>query len=665
MVAAVLAAASIAGALAADRRAVTLAAHVPEGRQTIAGRVHTDPQPTRRGFAFLLSPTHLRTGGEWRLWRGPRLSVQVDGDVEVAAGRRAWIAGVVRSDPHLRRGDPVAATVSADRVVALGPASDPLFRVGNLLRARVERGLDGFRPDPAAALLSGFLIGDVRDLPGGDENALRRAGLSHFVAVSGSNVALFLAAWWLVAGPFAAGPRARAVLGIAGLAIFVVVTRWEPSVVRAATMAGLVLTGRLVGLPLDAWTALGWAATLLVLISADLTLDPGFQLSVAATAGVIAGARMFAGRRPRWTWALLGATVAAQLAVAPLLLLHFGTLPLLAPVANAVAGPLVAAATTAGGIGVVTGIEPVTRVGVGLATGVLEIARIAAGWPQLDAAGVVVVVGVLALAAVRRVRPLVVLAAAVAVAFGVGWQPGPPPVPTAVFLDVGQGDAALLLGRAGEVILVDGGPDPARLLEGLRRHGVRRVDLMVASHGHADHVTGLTAVVESLPVGRLWHSGRADSELAAALVTAAESHGIAVEVVAHGWSASVGELTVEVLGPMRRYASPNDESVVLRVSAGGSSVLLPGDVEAIAQADLGSQPADVLKVPHQGAATSDLDWLRASAGGVAVISVGPNPFGHPSDDVIAALEDTGVRVLRTDREGDVVLPLDGSGHRSP
>ena len=80
-------------------------------------------------------------------------------------------------------------------------------------------------------------------------------------------------------------------------------------------------------------------------------------------------------------------------------------------------------------------------------------------------------------------------------------------------------------------------------------------------------------------------------------------------------------------------------------------------MEAIAQADLGPLPADVLKVPHQGAATSDLHWLAASAAGVAVISVGPNDFGHPAPEVIAALEAAGAQVRRTDLEGDVVVAL--------
>jgi len=235
---------------------------------------------------------------------------------------------------------------------------------------------------------------------------------------------------------------------------------------------------------------------------------------------------------------------------------------------------------------------------------------------------------------------------------------GPPTRPEAVFFDVGQGDAALLWGPSGEVILVDGGPDPVILRRALLGRGVRRIDLLVATHSHADHLAGLEGITDWAVVGRCWHSGQ-EGEAPEALLREMAAAGVPAEVPAPGWQAQVGTFHVDVLGPVRRYASPNDGSLVLRVTAAAAVVVLPGDVEAIAQADLGPLPADVLKVPHQGAATSDLRWLAASTAGVAVISVGPNDFGHPAPEVIAALEAAGAQVRRTDLEGDVVVALGG------
>ncbi|MFQ5948654.1 MAG: ComEC/Rec2 family competence protein, partial [Acidimicrobiia bacterium] len=173
---------------------------------------------------------------------------------------------------------------------------------------------------------------------------------------------------------------------------------------------------------------------------------------------------------------------------------------------------------------------------------------------------------------------------------------------------------------------------------------------------HADHVAGLVGLVDAISVGRLWgppHAG--DGELLSVLMAQAEAAAIPVEVPEPGWRAGVGAFTIEVLGPLRHYASPNDESIVLMVEAAGSTALLPGDIELVAQGELGPLPADVMKVPHQGAATSDPEWLMASVGSVAVVSVGPNTFGHPSDGVIDLLTASGATVYRTDKDGDVVI----------
>jgi competence protein ComEC len=157
-------------------------------------------------------------------------------------------------------------------------------------------------------------------------------------------------------------------------------------------------------------------------------------------------------------------------------------------------------------------------------------------------------------------------------------------------------------------------------------------------------------------VGELWHPGFPDGGATFdELVDTADEQGVEVSVPPVGHEIDVGGVGLEVLGPLRRYASPNDHSLVVTARLGELDVLLSGDVEMTAQRELGPIEADVLKVAHHGAATSDLDWLEGSDASLAVISVGPNDFGHPSPDVVAALEASGARVARTDRDGDVIV----------
>ncbi|MDX1689980.1 MAG: ComEC/Rec2 family competence protein [Acidimicrobiia bacterium] len=626
---------------------------------TILGTVAADPDAKGGALRFPLRPHHLVTDAGAVSWRGPRLVVRATDGPLLAAGDEVAVAGSIDRGPATYRGDPAAGWFGADAMERLGGPAAPVMRLGNALRDRVRAGLAPWWPEPGAVLVAGFLTGDVGDLPEADAEDLRRAGLSHFVAVSGSNVALFLLGLALVLGPLAWGPRRRAVAGLAGLGVFVVATRWEPSVVRAATMAALALTGRLAGIAVDAWTALGTAVVVLVLVSPELAVDLGFQLSVAATAGVLAGATIFDGRRPRWAWTAAGATLAAQVAVAPILLARIGTVSAAAPLANPVAAPIVAAATALGGVGTLSGLDAVTAVAVRLGDLVLAVGRAAAPLPQLGAA-LVLAVGTAAVIGVRFPRTRVVLGLLAAGALGAAALPaGPPAGPEMTVLDVGQGDAILLRGPDGTVILVDGGPDPGVLAGALRARGIGRIDLVVASHEHADHTAALAAIAHRLDVRTLWHPGLpGDGGPLDRLAATVAARGGRVATPGPGTTVGVGPFTIEVLGPLRRYASPNDGSLVLVVRAAGSSVLLAGDIETFAQADLGPIRADVMKVPHQGAATSDHDWLRASAPRVAVISVGPNDFGHPDEAVIATLEEAGAVVLRTDRDGDVVVRLD-------
>jgi competence protein ComEC len=648
----------VSGTLAGIDERETLTAPALDGPVRVAGWALDDVRPGRNGDWFLLQPTHIQKQGIWIGWRGAPLLVGVTDPVEVAAHQRVQIDGTARPSPGYARGDAYAGRITARRVTPLGPAGDPLFRAGNAARDRVAAGLIPYGEQPAAALVSGFLIGDVRLLPPLDGEQLRQAGLSHFVAVSGSNVAVFLALWWVIAGPLAMGPRRRALAGIGGLVLFVVITRWEPSVLRASAMAGLVLLARTVGVALSPWSALGTAVGGVLLVAGELSADVGFQLSVAATVGVIAGANGFRSARARWLTASLGVTVSAQIAVAPLLLAHFGSVPLVSPLANLLAAPLVMASTVSGGLGLLLGVRPLIDLAVTAAGLVLSIARWAAPWPQLEPGTLVVVAVVLGVGGWRPLRAPAALAGACVLAVIVFSPISRISGAAVVVLDVGQGDAILVRGAAGETVLVDGGPDPVLLIRKLRQMGVDRIDLAVLSHPHADHVSGMVAALEGVPVGTLWHPGFVDGgPIFGELLEIAASRGIGVEVPEVGWQADIGSVHLEVLGPNRRYASPNDQSLVLLATVEGHTVLLPGDVEVIAQRELGTVHAAILKVPHQGAATSDLAWLRAVQSTTAVISVGPNTFGHPSAEVVAALEEAGADVRRTDQEGDVIIPL--------
>ena len=446
-------------------------------------------------------------------WDGPagRLRGGVAGWTR---GSRWWVETTMRprADPVIGNGagNPVVWQGRAMRARPapewVGWAAEQAARVRSLILDRLRPGSDRGR-----ALLAGFLLGDVSHLRPWEDEAMRRAGLSHFVAVSGSNVALFLGALFLVAGPLGWSSIRRAILGLAGLAFFVLLIGPDPSVVRAATMAGLVLLARPFGLRPDVWRVIGVGVGLLLLVSPELAYSLGFQLSVAATAGVVVGTGWFRNLRPRWLATSLGAACGAQLAVAPILLLAVGQLPLWSPVANVAAAPLVVGATGLGGAGAVSGMDGLVEAGALLARAVLGIADLSSSLPQIGWTAALLFAGCGLAALSPRFRAVAVLGASLlACSLTVFGAPhtfaGAPAGPEFVALDVGQGDALLLLGEAGETVLVDGGSDGAKVRAGLARFGVTAVDLLVVSHAHHDHYGGLAAVIGALPVGQMWYA---------------------------------------------------------------------------------------------------------------------------------------------------------------
>lgn len=611
---------------------------IPAGDVEVTGRVELELR-SQWGTRVVLRTAEGRVlvVADERLPSGPvQIRGSSDGRADRVAGR--WVRATLRADE-----------VGRDQGARVHD------RIAEALRSRIVGTLQPDRSE-SRALLAGFLVGDVSGVGEVTLDEMRRAGLSHLVAVSGSNVALFLIGLMVVAAPLTIRPVGRLVVIANGLLVFGALTRWEPSVVRASAMALTVAITRFVGLPLEPAAVLALVGGGGVLVEPVLARSVGFQLSVFATAGLLAGARHAGSHGP--VRSLVVATVAAQAAVAPLLLFTFGSVPLLAPLANVLAIPAVTAATALAGIGAVSGWGHPVALAEFLAGGVTVVARWVAPWPQL---GVVpfAATTVLALLWWRRPRFRLVVGLGVLVWMVVAVAMRPVlPDRGVVVLDVGQGDA-ILVRTNGFTALVDGGPDPALITARLAAYGVVHLDLVVASHVHADHVAGLAGVIERFDVDELWvafdpHATTGSSRL---LEVAAE-RGVPTVTPALGQGLAIGDDTIRVVGPLRRYAEPNDQSIVLLATIAGTRVLLAGDIETVAQAELRVPGVDVLKVPHQGAATSDPSWLRAHAGTIAIVSVGPNAFGHPAPWVIAELEAAGAEVMRTDRSGDVVIDLE-------
>ncbi|MGH8904490.1 MAG: ComEC/Rec2 family competence protein [Egibacteraceae bacterium] len=561
----------------------------------------------------------------------------------------------------------------------------PVIRVTTIVRERTRAAAARHLDPDRAGLLTGLVTGDTRGLSTLRADQLADAGLSHLVAVSGSNVALVLAGVLGLARVVGVGARGRRWIGLGAVCWFALLARAEPSVLRASVMAVLVLLAGGLGRGLDPPYTLAVAVLVLLLADPAIAGQLGFGLSVLATAGVLLLAPSLARRLPgpRLLRLLVAASLGAQLGVAALLLRVEGAVPLASIPANLVAVP---AATVASAIGGVAALAAQLSAEVGGAVSwlagpplslILWAGQRFADGPRLgpvDLLTPAALVLACALLTWRRAPRLAAAGIAVAVALSVLPVLRGPGAPAGVQLtafDVGQGDALLVEALPGARMLVDGGPDPGLALRELRARGIRRLDAVALTHPHADHSGGLPAVLAAVEVGVLLVGPtplETLDDVAPSVVATygtAAARGIPVETVAAGQRFALGAARVEVLSPPADGSlgeEPNESSLVLRVLGREGAMLLAGDVEVAAQTRLLARPdrlrASVLKVPHHGGDTNAPGFLDAVGAGVAVISAGAaNDYGHPTRAVLDALR--GADLRRTDTDGTVTVTLGG------
>jgi competence protein ComEC len=615
---------------------------------------------------------------------------------------RAWVQSAVPlrggTWHHARIREPRLDGLLAVRVTAATPLAERSPRAA-LRAAGIARVDTIFGQD--APMARALLLADMHLIDRAVRDRWSRAGLVHMLSVSGMHVAIVASSLLLLARAVRLRDTHASALALLVTGAYIVILGLPPPAMRAAVMFAATRVASLRQRPAAVWSVLTLGAVLPVAVDPLVPLDLGWQLSVLGVVSLACSSAL--GRTLRWSgdrwWQSLRrdvlASVIASVASAPLVAWHFGTMSVIAPLANLLAAPLIGVLQPALFLALL--LAPVTalaRFAAGAAApllGALDgIASAASALPwaalsvtptlwQAAVAGVLVSALLAACVRPRVAAPLMVAGTAGLVLIlptdGVHRASG---LLEVHMLDVGQGDAFAIRTPQGRWVIIDAGGGAPGVDQGRRvlipyvRTRGGDVAAFMLSHPHLDHVGGAPAVISRLQPGHYFDAAFAGSTNAyRASLDSAARHDVAWARVRPGAVWSIDGVRFRFLAPDSAWTASLDDanlaSTVVRVEFGEVTALFMGDAEREEEQWLLSQTApeflqaDILKVGHHGSRTSSsAEFLDAVRPRVAMISVGRgNQYGHPAPEVLTALADRGAAILRTDIEGTTVLRTDG------
>jgi len=577
--------------------------------------------------------------------------------------------------------------------------------------------LSSTNPGEEGEFLKGILIGERSGISPATRQSFTNSGVAHVLAVSGSNVAVVAAVLFVLLDFLRLRKWMRIVLTCAGLVFYMLLTGSQPPVVRATIMALVFLLAGLAQEKSNAYNALGLSALIILALDARQVFDVGFQLSFVAVLSMMyfypkadTWIRLIQGTSwwrsgIVWTLRVCAVSAIATLGTLPLTAVYFGRVSVIGILANIIVIPAVGLSVVLGVASLVAGVVSlwVAEVYAALNQVVLQftifIAQISGGlsFAYVDTLRFTVVDALPFYAALmlafhlssglmaRRLVILLLITLNVAV-----WLPMPAAYAAPAeklrvsFIDVGQGDAALVEFPDGRTMLVDAGPKSRTYDAGertvvpfLKRRGISTIDLLVVSHPHSDHIGGVSRALQQLDVKRVIDSGQpVRSEVYRDYLVDISNEMCVFE------SGRAGRL-IEDYDPARLYVvyptptyidtdtsqshpNLNNTSVVFKLCYGNVSFLFAGDAEEEAESEMvkiygGFLRSTMLKAGHHGSITSSTqEFLDSVKPSHVVVSVGRNnKFRHPSPVVLDRFTAMGASVARTDEDGAIIFETDG------
>ncbi|MCK8815904.1 DNA internalization-related competence protein ComEC/Rec2 [Natroniella sulfidigena] len=583
---------------------------------------------------------------------------------------------------------------SSSQINQVGVSSNLILDQIFNLRLKIIESLDSYFSTPNNYILQALLLGNQSLLPPEVEDGFREVGLSHLLVISGFHIGLLSYIIYFICQKLKLSEKVTLILNFIILSSYLLLTGWQLPALRAVILISLVLWGRYQNRKVDIYNLLAGVALVILAINPWSIFTVSFQLSFGAVIAISSLTPLISVKFPFIPQVnnLLAASIAAQVGLLPVLAYYFNQVSVISILANLLLTPLitvvlwlsilflaVVAVWSSGGIivaNIIEGLLNLSQLLVGLLVDNFW-TTVSIGRPDLITIVIYYLLlyylvkflksSSLSISQFGNKRKLIVtLSLMLVLIFQFGFDNHQDL--KIIFFDVGQGDAIYLRLPTGQKVLVDAGEEGTEIKRYLKSRGIRSLDLILISHFHWDHAGGVKPLIQNFSIGQVFYPPNTKKkELEIKVREKLERKKIEHAQLVAGNEISLLPLEIEVLGPtfpLLEESAANNNSLVLKAIYDQFNLLLTGDIEKEAERRLVKRGIDlesiVLKVAHHGSISSSIEeFIEQVNPELAVIQVGDNNYGHPDPTVIDRFEERGIKVLRNDRDGAVIVKADG------
>lgn len=585
----------------------------------------------------------------------------------------------------------IYGTIKAEKINVIKENNINIFlNVSNNIRNKIIKITKEILPNETYSMVTGILIGEKNDIDEEITKNFSKASISHILAISGTHVSYIILGITYILIKIKTPKRGSYLITIFILAMFMVTTRFSPSVVRAVIMSVIMLFGKVIYRKQDTLNSISVSLLIILIFNPYAIMDIGLQLSYLGTLGILFLNKIITNFLniflSKKIATMLAVTISAQIMIFPVMIIKFNIISTMFILSNIVAVPLAGIIILLGYInifiayicmplgkfiGIFLNLTVQLLISIAKYTAILPFSTITVTTPNIIFLFEYYIF-IYCICVKKHIKIVIYIIISTIIVFSIINIIHKPL--KIHFVDVGQGDCTVITTTSRRNIVIDTGEKENVVVKYLLDRKIKNVDFLIISHFDSDHCKNASDIIENLKVHNLIISKQAEKNREfETIIQKAKEKNVTITMVKAGDVINIDKYTnIRILWPEKSLIEENplnNNSIVAKFEYRNFSILFTGDIEKVAENQIVSRynykilESTILKVAHHGSKTSSTEeFIKTVKPKISVIGVGENnKFGHPNNSVIETLKDYGSAIYRTDLQGEITLTIKKNG----